>query len=573
MADRSLLLSFDEQNPYYDPRAQPPSVPPESMAAQNWTPIPAEEAKMPDLPQQASQPAQPPTFASEGYGEGPQGGIPTPPQAPSQALIEDKNAPKPSKFQSFIEHPATQGILKAIAAAGFGMNGQGMQFLEHVHKMQESDLDRQATVFGLQMFSKASAAAAKGDLGSAEGIMDQALQNPRVAKAMPDMVKRFEALIAKKRQGQATAQFFQLKGQGMSTAEALQRSGLADVMDPNMLAELRKEDAEKYSYVPPTENMPAGRFNRSTGSIEYDNTAAKGDSTEGFSTALQKATAGDPSALATPGLSKKELDRVATILSGKTQGLHFTTQNLSDGVYAIGMDPRTGDIKSKVRIGDKEFAPSIDREIIAEADRRGLQGPDRMAFINQQKAAQAATREAAVQGERPLTDTTQKEIVGYNNILSAVKELEKFSPQEVQAYSGLVNRPLADAKNAVAGMFGKGADQRFLQFKTLMGRMQAEAFAVGGKQLTPFEYSIVTQFTPTGREPGGAAEVQAKLQSFKLFTTIKRDVTLDLARSGRSYVDPEEMDMRIKQRMQELGIKTPQVIPRGPGGIPMPPPR
>jgi len=555
----SRLMTYEEmtaqqQNPHYTP--DPPGDR-ESTASLNWIPLTPEERlgmKPDDTPAQAPPPPQPmvqqqmpPSLMREPQGEPP--------------LIEDTEQPKPSKFDSFIGHPVTQNILKAIAAGGFGMVGQGPQFLMHLANMQERNLDQQATVQGLQVFSKASQLASAGKLQQAQGMMEQFLaSSPRAAKAMPDMIKRFEGLVTQINERQAAGRVAMgLKKYGSLEAAMQDEQFVSDygLLSDSLRKGLTPRDQRDRFKTVGSNMYNVDQLDAEGRPTKVVDATDEGQATPAFLEALTLALQGDAKALKQPGLGQKEAMKLATILQGKKQGLHFNVVDEADGRYIVGMNPMTGQMVSKEYVGAREYAPSIDREIIQEADRRGLKGPQRIDFFSQTKAGMAGTREAAVQGERPMGEGQQKEVVAYNNILSAVDQLSQFSPEEMQKYSGLVNRPLAEAKNIVTGLLGKGADQRFLQFKTLMGRMQSEAFTVAGKQLTPFEYSVVSQFTPTGREAGGAAEIQAKLQSFKAFTTIKRDVTLELVKTGRAYVDPSEMDARIKARMMETGVPVP----------------
>src|SRR5437764_7577528 len=99
-------------------------------------------------------------------------------------------------------------------------------------------------------------------------------------------------------------------------------------------------------------------------------------------------------------------------------------------------------------------------------------------------------------------------------------------------------------------------DQRFLDFKATMGRLQGTAFGEAGKQLTGTELSVVNQYTPTGREPGGAAEIQAKINNLETFTRLARATRLKLATQAKGTVDPDELDKAIEQAAKRAGLTT-----------------
>jgi len=139
--------------------------------------------------------------------------------------------------------------------------------------------------------------------------------------------------------------------------------------------------------------------------------------------------------------------------------------------------------------------------------------------------------------------------------------LKQFSPEEIAAYTGLLNRPLADVKNALAGLGIVDADKRFNEFKPIMGRLQGTAFGEGGKQLTGIELAVVSQYTPTGNERGGAPEVMAKVRNLEAFTKIAREARLYMAKTGRGAIDADQLDQMIQSKMAQVGMAIPQPAP------------
>src|SRR6185503_10762453 len=130
-------------------------------------------------------------------------------------------------------------------------------------------------------------------------------------------------------------------------------------------------------------------------------------------------------------------------------------------------------------------------------------------------------------------------------------------PEEIKAYIGLLNRPVAEAKQALAATFGIGqVDQRFADFKALMGRLQGTTFGEGGKQLTGIELSVIQQYTPTGREAGGVPEIMAKIKNLEAFTRIARATRIKLAQTGRAALDPDAFDASLLAEMDKAGLRS-----------------
>lgn len=181
--------------------------------------------------------------------------------------------------------------------------------------------------------------------------------------------------------------------------------------------------------------------------------------------------------------------------------------------------------------------------------------------IKQDRIDVSAAQGAVALSQRPYTDQEQVALGAQNNILASTALLKQFSPEEIAAYTGLINRPIAEAKNALAGLGLADADRRFNEFKPIMGRLQGTAFGEGGKQLTGIELAVVQQYTPTGNERGGAPEVMAKVRNLEAFTKIARDTRMYLAKTGRGAVDADQVDSMIRQKMAGAGMPIPKPAP------------
>jgi hypothetical protein len=192
------------------------------------------------------------------------------------------------------------------------------------------------------------------------------------------------------------------------------------------------------------------------------------------------------------------------------------------------------------------LGPLTDRAVKLEADR---------------KAAVTRAEEQARREEAPLTEQDRQKLADHDKILGAIGQLRTFTPEEIQAYSGVLNRPLADIRMGLSSVLGFQVDERFTKFRALMGILKGTAFGEGGKQLTPFESSVVFSYTPTGKELGGATEIASKIQYLEAFTKLARQTRLDLARSGKKDISLDQLDGYIKAAMQASGLPMPNLQP------------
>ena len=225
----------------------------------------------------------------------------------------------------------------------------------------------------------------------------------------------------------------------------------------------------------------------------------------------------------------------------------------------------TTDKNGRVSYHEKRITSGVDHDALARERGYGsfAQAPQDVqrainVQIKQDRVDVSNAQGAGALAQRPLSDQEQSAISAHNTILSSIAQLKQFSPAEIAAYTGLLNRPVANVKNALAGLGIIDADRRFNEFKPIMGRLQGTAFGEGGKQLTGIELQVVSNYTPTGNEPGGAPEVQAKVRNLEAFTKISRDARLYMAKTGRGAVDADQLDGMIRDKMQQAGMPIPK---------------
>lgn len=107
---------------------------------------------------------------------------------------------------------------------------------------------------------------------------------------------------------------------------------------------------------------------------------------------------------------------------------------------------------------------------------------------------------------RPLEVSDRSAVVAMTDAHRVAQSLlTEFTPEERAKYAGFIKFPVNQLAQVVK------SDPKFARFQTLVHRAKATAFGEGGKQLTPFEASVVFGFVPTGKELS-AADFEAKLQ-------------------------------------------------------------
>jgi len=177
----------------------------------------------------------------------------------------------------------------------------------------------------------------------------------------------------------------------------------------------------------------------------------------------------------------------------------------------------------------------------------------------ERRVAQATTE--ARTAATPLSEADKAAIDTHTAVLTALEQLTgNYDPKEIGFYTGMLNRPIAEVMQRAAGIGLTDVDARYSQYKLLMGRLKETAFASGGKNLTPFEGSVVWSYTPTGEEPN-AEQIVQKVRYLEAFTKAARSLRLQLARTGRSNLDEEQFNNLLRDKMKEVGIPIPQKKP------------
>jgi hypothetical protein len=146
----------------------------------------------------------------------------------------------------------------------------------------------------------------------------------------------------------------------------------------------------------------------------------------------------------------------------------------------------------------------------------------------------AAIQEARLEG-RPLSGTAATDVVKWNQYLRAANMLRKeYSDQEILKYVGYGKFQAKQLEQFIK------TDPRFMRFMVLNEQLRGTAFGEGGKQLTPFEASVVFGYTPTGREAWGEYYT-AKLDEIGPRFTQMINETLTAHRTARGKYSPSQV--------------------------------
>lgn len=166
--------------------------------------------------------------------------------------------------------------------------------------------------------------------------------------------------------------------------------------------------------------------------------------------------------------------------------------------------------------------------------------------------------------EKALDAEARKELDVYTEPITVIWDLDRFSPAEIKAFAGMWGKGASEFKSIVAAgkqwMTGQEPNQtvkRYLEFKNLAKRLQATAFLRGGKQLTPFEASVVFGFTPTGEEYAGPAEFMAKVRNMQRFLPIIQEMHLWAATAPRREV-MTQYNTRLRLLLDKAGVPVPK---------------
>ena len=164
-------------------------------------------------------------------------------------------------------------------------------------------------------------------------------------------------------------------------------------------------------------------------------------------------------------------------------------------------------------------------------------------------AQKVAEEELARQGARPLPQEIQTSLGLLRTTKSALGELKgEFSPEERAKFVGVLINPAMKGAQIVR------ADPRFAKFQALMGRIKKSAFDDGGKQLTPFEFSVVSQYIPQGNE-FSVADFEAKMEVAETYTDMLINNKVQLATLTKGQLQqqglPPQPQMTPQQEQKE----------------------
>lgn len=98
-------------------------------------------------------------------------------------------------------------------------------------------------------------------------------------------------------------------------------------------------------------------------------------------------------------------------------------------------------------------------------------------------------------GGGPLDADTRQVVGAMQSAIAVMAEMRKeFTPEQRRDFVGILQNP------ALRAMQFLKADPQFARFQALLGRLKKAAFEDAGKQMTPFEFSVVQQYVPQGVE-------------------------------------------------------------------------
>ena len=133
---------------------------------------------------------------------------------------------------------------------------------------------------------------------------------------------------------------------------------------------------------------------------------------------------------------------------------------------------------------------------------------------------------------------------GFDNVLRVTSTLKsEFNPQERARYVGFLRYPANQLAQIVKN------NPRFARFQTLVNEAKGQAFSEGGKQLTPFEASVVFGYVPTGKELS-VADFEAKLNEADERARFYREATIRNATTKRVELQKEVSKSKATRRWQ-----------------------
>lgn len=134
----------------------------------------------------------------------------------------------------------------------------------------------------------------------------------------------------------------------------------------------------------------------------------------------------------------------------------------------------------------------------------------------------------------------------------ALNELKtRFTPQEREKYVGILLNPALRAMQLIS------PDPRFAEFQAIMGRVKKSAFDDGGKQLTPFEFSVVSQYIPQGNE-NSWQDFEAKLAIAGDYTRMLINARSEISTMTRKRLGAEGVPQIRLNQGKNIPVPSPQ---------------
>lgn len=230
--------------------------------------------------------------------------------------------------------------------------------------------------------------------------------------------------------------------------------------------------------------------------------------------------------------------------------------SLEAGVWEIKpYSPPTGElisIASDLRLRKESLTPT-ERQGLVRAEEQIRRRGAHERFVAGERAGGAFPY-------RPLTEIEQQALNWIEGGLMTITRLEAFSPEELQAMSGLLGRSRAEASLALKGalpeMFGSPteADARFAELKSLLAEAEALAFERGGKQLTPMEKETVTGFVPQRSDLTNPVLLAGKLSNLSTALAIIKEMRLWRLNTPRGGITSSAYDAALKSALQQAGV-------------------
>ena len=225
------------------------------------------------------------------------------------------------------------------------------------------------------------------------------------------------------------------------------------------------------------------------------------------------------------------------VAAGVIQRLRTNPQGAESRIFDIRMRQLAG---QPVHPGELEAIEAWKKDIFGIGAQRtgggetGRLGVRRTPEFQQTEAdVNQARAEARLKGS-PLGEVVVQKGTAMRQSVRIVEQiLSEFSPEERAKFVGFFKFPLNKLLQIERG------DPRFAQFLVLINQAKGAAFGEGGKQLTPFEASVVFGYVPSGTELS-AVDFEAKLQNSLKQTPLIYNDLIGLSRTPKSKLQPLE---------------------------------